>query len=142
MTSTNTAQGIELDEYAPGAWVIGHNLSGYLPEADTYAYADRTEAVEAFVAMAEEYADQDDEMIDEDNQVAYASEDEIPEDERAMMRAVVDSILADDGPNAPDLAGKDYGMRVEDGRGRTIYFWLQWEPTRVPFTDDLNNPLD
>jgi hypothetical protein len=125
-----------------GAWVIGHNISGYLPEADTQAFETRDEAVSAFVDRAQEYAQTDDDHADDVLSDYYTSPDQVPDDEWPSMRAVVDSILTDDGPNAPDLTGKDYAMTVVDSNDRRIVFWLQWEPTRDPGTDDVGNELD
>ena len=115
-----------------GAWVIGHNLAGYSPEADTEAYETRDEAVSAFVTMVEYYADRDDDATWDVVTSEYDSENDVPEDEMPAMLATVKSILKDDGPNAPDLASKDYGMLVEDGRGRDISFWLQWSDDSEP----------
>jgi len=123
-----------------GAWVIGHNLAGYLPESDTFACETREEAVSAFVDMAQDYASTDDDAAWDD--LSNDGAEGIAEDDEPAMLATVTSILTDDCPNAPDLAGKDYGMHVEDSRGRLIYFWVQWEEAREPGTDDVGTPLD
>jgi hypothetical protein len=104
-----------------GAWVTGHNLAGYMPESDTYAYETWKEAVAGMVADAQDYADTDDEhhngMADE----TWTDED------YGSMRATVDAILADDGPREE---GKSWSMWVADSDDRRIVFWLQWEATR------------
>ena len=124
-----------------GAWVIGHNLSGYLPESDTEAYETREEAAEAFAIMARDYADTDDKHA-WDVLTTTTPESDVADDDHPTMLATVSAILKDDGPNVPDLASKDYGMHVEDSAGRLIYFWMQYEPTRDPYTDDVGTPLD
>lgn len=58
-----------------GAWVVGHNLAGYLPESDTVAYEEWSDAVEQFEAMACEYADDDDEANDADEEPDWTDED-------------------------------------------------------------------
>lgn len=111
-----------------GAWVIGHNLAGYLPEADTYAYAEWQDAYDAFVEMCREYADENDEANDE------MATPEWSEDDYGSMRACVDSILAD--RDATRGEGHPAGMIVADSDDRRISFWMQWEETRDPDADD------
>jgi hypothetical protein len=111
-----------------GAWVIGHNLDGYLPEADTEVYETREDAMSAFIAMAEDYAATDDEHAWD----AIHDGIEPADDEYPCMSLTVASILKDDGPNAPDLAGRDYVMSAEDRRGRRIVFWMQWSDQLNP----------
>lgn len=115
-----------------GAWVIGHNLAGYLPESDTHAFADYGEARAAFADMAREYADENDEAND-----AMAAEDWSDED-YGSMRATVDSILADHdhlGAEGPD-GGRQCGMIVGDSDDRRISFWLSWSDDREPEGDE------
>jgi hypothetical protein len=104
-----------------GAWVTGHNLAGYMPESDTYAYETWKEAVAGMVADAQDYADTDDEANDAMADADWADED------YGSMRATVDAILADDGPREE---GKPWSMQVADSDDRRIVFWLQWEATR------------
>jgi hypothetical protein len=104
-----------------GAWVIGQNVAGYLPEPDdTPAFADWSAAADALREMMRDYADRDDEDAFEDDQPA--------------MRAAADSILADDGPET----GVDWACQVVDGRGRPIVFWVSWSDDRYPDDDDPN----
>lgn len=107
-----------------GAWVIGHNIAGYLPESDTVAYADRSEALEAFVSMCREYADEDDERND-----ALALADWSGED-FGSMRATVDSIVRDGDHRS--VRDESAGMVIADSDDRRVSFWMQWEPTREP----------
>lgn len=111
-----------------GAYVIGHNLAGYMPESDTHSFATFPEALEAFENMAREYADSDDEAND-----ALAEPDWSEEDYGSML-AMVNSIIADRDHVAMD----EYqaGMVVTDNSDRSISFWLQWEPTREPDTTE------
>jgi hypothetical protein len=110
-----------------GAWVIGRNLAGYLPESDTYAYPDHAEAAEAFVEMVREYADDDDERNDEHAEPDWA------DDDYGTMRATVDSILADGDATGPDGG---MGMVVGDSDDRPISFWLMWSDDREPYDDE------
>lgn len=103
-----------------GAWVVGHNLAGYLPESDTYAYETWADAVVGLKADARDYADADDDRNDAMEDVDWTDED------YGSMHSTVDSILADDGP----AEGEPYQMMVNDSDGRNIVFWLQWEDTR------------
>lgn len=104
-----------------GAWVAGHNLAGYMPEADTVAYETWKEAVAGMVADAQDYADTDDSHNDDMAQTDWSDED------YGSMRADVDSLLTDDGPTVAD---QPYAMHVTDNDGRHIVFWVQFEATR------------
>src|SRR5258708_7231829 len=48
-----------------GAWVVGHNTAGYLPDTDPSTYTTWTEASEAYVDMCRSWADADDESFEE-----------------------------------------------------------------------------
>lgn len=115
-----------------GAWVVGRNLAGYLPESDTYAFADWADAYETFKDEARTYADENDELNDE-----LASPD-WSEDDYGSMRATVDSILADGDDRKHGLSGQNEsaGMVVGDSDDRPISFWLQWSDDREPEEDD------
>lgn len=143
VTERASAQGYTVPNGKPsGAWVIGHNIAGYLPEADTHAFQTWQEARDSFVVMVQEYADENDESayqrLSETADISDYPDYEANGygDDEPMMRATVDSILTDDGPDFPDLQGKDYGITVDDNGGRTISFWLQWSPDREPGDDD------
>lgn len=116
-----------------GAWVIGHNIAGYMPESDTYAYAEWQEAHDAFVEMCREYAEENDEAND------AMAEPDWSDDDYGSMRACVDSILKDSDHKSLTVFGPDgnpaCGMTVADNDDRWISFWLQWEPTREPDDD-------
>ena len=122
-----------------GAWVIGHNLAGYLPESDTYAYAEWTDAADALKDEMEQYADQDDDATS-DHLAATAVLTDYPDyansgygDDEPSMLAQVKAIYADqDGPRD----GQGWSALLTDGRDRHIAFWLQWEPTRDPDADE------
>lgn len=108
-----------------GAWVTGHNMLGYLPEADTVAFETWKEAVASMVADAESYADTDDEMCDE-----MATED-WADDDFGSMRATVDATLTDDGPpDMPPAESHSWMMCIHDHNEWPIVFWVQWEITR------------
>lgn len=138
-----------------GAWVIGHNLAGYLPESDTYAYETWDEAWRALRDEMEAYADSDDEgalaMLPTDPTEAESHGYTVTRepctcgcntmnvfidygDDEPSMRATVDSILADDGPDSyPD---GDWSAHVTDGAGRSIVFWLAWSDDRSADEED------
>lgn len=112
------------------AWVIGHNLAGYMPESDTYAYADRADAARALIDLMRDYADRDDDAAYE-WLPADAHDDDHP-----TMLATVNSLIADrDGPDGNGITG-DWGYVIEDACGRPISFWLMWSPDRDPDSDD------
>ena len=104
-----------------GAWTVGHNLAGYMPESDVWAFAEWQDAADTYIAEARRYADEDDEMAEEDG------------NESPTMRATVDAILSD--PSFPLEDGKPYGMVVEDNRGRNISLWLDWSDEDPPEDD-------
>lgn len=110
-----------------GAWTVGHNLAGYLPESDVWAFVEWQDAADMYVAEVQRYADEDDEMAAED-----MTEDEW-QAEPPAMRATVDAILSD--PSFPLENGKPYGMVIEDGRGRMISLWLDWSDEDPPEDD-------
>jgi len=111
-----------------GAWVIGHNLAGYLPESDTYAFQNYSEAESAFRDMCREYADADDALND------MLADEFWSDDDYGTMRAIVDSILADgDHVGFPGPNGNPHcGMIVVDSDDRRISFWLVWSDDRDP----------
>lgn len=125
-----------------GAWVTGHNIAGYLPEADTHAVQTWQDARDAFVATVQEYSSDNDEaayqLLSETADPADYPDYESNGygDDEPAMRATVDAILQDDGPDTPAFRGKDFGMVVEDNDGRLISFWLQWSTDRTPGDDD------
>lgn len=118
-----------------GAWVIGRNVAGYLPETDSHAYAEHGDAYEAFKDMAREYADEDDAANDEHAEPDWA------DDDYGTMRATVDSILSDGDhldAHAASLGMEtgSAGMTVADSQGRRIEFWLEWNENEVPDDQD------
>lgn len=122
-----------------GAWVTGHNLAGYMPEADTYAYARWSDARDSLMSDMREYADADDDHA-YDVLSMTADPADYPDhensgygDDEPAMLATVNSILRDNSPE-PD---QDWSARVEDSRGRSIVFWLTYEPSREPDEDDI-----
>lgn len=111
-----------------GAWTVGHNLAGYLPESDVFTYAEWADAAEGYRAEARDYADRDDdaaaEMLTEEEWQA----------EPPAMRATVDSILSD--PSFPLVDGQEYTMIVADNDDRRIAFFLAWSPDTDPPDED------
>lgn len=120
---------------------IGHNLAGYSPETDPEWFADRDAATERLADVMREYADQADETAGEalptDLETArahgYAVADGVIDygDDEPAMRATVDSILADDGPETGSGSWTAY---AEDGRGRSIAFWIHAEDFDPEYT--------
>ncbi len=123
-----------------GAWVVGRNLAGYLPESHTYAFRDWNEAYEQFVLLACEYADEEDDLAYE-----WLQENAVPEDypdyansgygdDEPSMLATVKAILRDGDDRAHGLTGTNEpaGMALEDSNGRRIAFWLDWSDDREP----------
>lgn len=120
-----------------GAWVTGHNLAGYLPEADTYAFKDWEDARQSLVDDMTEYADSNDEAA-----AAVLAATAIPSDypdyestgygdDEPCMRAEVDAVLKDDAARDD----KDFTAHVVDSDGHLIAFWLQWSDDREPDED-------
>jgi hypothetical protein len=115
---------------------IGHNIAGYLPESDAEWFADRAEAVARLADAMREYADRDDETEAEalptDPQTArehgyVVTEDGIDYgDDEPSMRAEVDAVLRDDGPDG--FVEGPWAAHVLDGNLRVIAFWLREEP--------------
>lgn len=121
-----------------GAWVIGHNLAGYLPEADTQAFETWAGAWEGFEIMVREYASNDDAEGYE-----YLAATAVPEDypdyetngygdDEPCMAGAVASVLKDSIPTEDE----GYAFISEDHQGRRISFWLQWSPDREPDDND------
>lgn len=131
-----------------GAWIVGRNLAGHMPESEVAAFESWEDAAEYYVAEARDYADRDDEatfdMLPSDASEAAAQGYSVKRDtydgglsfvgfvdygdDTPVMLATVDSILADDGPRP----GEPHGMIVEDGAGRRISFWLDWSEDSEP----------
>lgn len=114
---------------------MGRNIAGYMPESDVTWYADREEAARALADKMREYADRDDEsaweLLPGDAETARAHGYAVAEDgsidygdDTPAMRATVDSILTDDGPEACNDGWLAY---AEDSSGRMIAFWLHAE---------------
>lgn len=110
-----------------GAWTVGHNLTGYLPESDVFAYEEWADAVEGFKAEARDYAETNDDAAAEG-----MTEEEWTAEPPSML-ATVDSILADD----PPVEGKDFAMIVADSDDRRITFFLAWSDDREPDDDEV-----
>lgn len=110
---------------ANSCWHVGHNLAGYLPESDVQCYLTREAAVVGLKNDAKSYADDDDEQNDASLPDAYGTEDDVPYDAYGSMRATVDSILKDDGPDASSFACSDYAISVSDHGDRRVEFWLK-----------------
>lgn len=91
------------------AWVIGRNQVGCLPDGELISFDDWDNAFAAFKEMAEMWADESDELYDNDH------------DDCGGDRATVDSILADEIPTE----NEDYGMFVVSNNGTTIELWLR-----------------
>jgi hypothetical protein len=121
-----------------GAWVIGHNLAGYLPESDTYAYETWQDAWDGFVGEIEHYADTDDDA-------AYAClsatadmadypdrENSGYGDDEPSMLASVKAWLTDDSP----AEGSEVTHYETDNDERLIAFWLVWSDDREPDEED------
>ena len=132
-----------------GSWVIGYNMAGYLPDSpeNTTAYADRDDAATALADLMRDYADRDDddtaEALPTDPAEARAHGYTVTDagidygDDEPTMRATVDSLLADYGP---DRASGDWSAYAECGNGIRIAFWIMWADDRQP--DDDNDPID
>lgn len=101
-----------------GAWIVGHNLAGYMPESDVLAFDDYAEALNALVEEMRYYADQDDDAAWE-TLPADRADDELP-----SMLAQVGAIVTDE--IKPGHLSGDVGFILEDNAGRPISFWLQW----------------
>lgn len=108
-----------------GAWTVGRNLAGYLPESDVSAFAEDEydEAVSFYLSEARDYADRDDEANDEHAESDWTDED------YGSMRATVDSIIRDgDDVHLGLTSGqRERGMIVRDNEDRPISFWLAWD---------------
>lgn len=113
-----------------GAWVIGHNLPGYLPESDTYAYECHRDAYDSFKEMCREYADRDDEGHDS------LAEPDWSDDDYGSMRACVDSIISNHDDGSWRGGKHEAGMMVRDSDDRPISFWLVWSDDRDPAEDE------
>lgn len=150
----------DLDElYGLEMWVesyrihfhLGHNEPGYLPDEAPICVLDPAEAVAAFLAMAREFADTDDEAAEE-HLLATAAGDDYPcgcghdateHSETQPLPCQVDDCgcegyqpdWGDDTPNTratvdavlaeePPEPGKDYAMSVVDAEGWRREFFL------------------
>lgn len=99
-------------------WTFGFNLAGTSPNPDNVHDVDtREEACQALRSEMREYADRD------DDNTAETLPDDAADDDQPVMRATVDSILTDDGPDC--MPDRDWSAWVEDGSGWRIEFWLK-----------------
>jgi hypothetical protein len=113
-----------------GAWVVGNNLAGFLPESDTYAFAEWADAAEYLEASMREYADADDDAAY--TGWADADDAELEDWDQPSMLAHVEAIFGDnDGPQE----GQDWSTWVEDNSYRRIVFFLAWSDDREPEDD-------
>lgn len=103
-----------------GAWVVGHNLAGYLPESDVIAFDDYSDALDALVSEMRFYADSDDDSAWE----LIQSDPDAADDEAPSMSAQVGAIVTDEVK--PGHLSGDVGWLLEDNSGRMVSFWLQW----------------
>lgn len=109
-------------------WHTGHNQPGFLPESEVYCHGtDWQAALDALKADMRAYADDDDdreyELLSEVSQDDYPlTEDGSRDygDDLPSMRATVDAILTDDGPEN----GKEWQGYVSENDGTVIVFWL------------------
>lgn len=107
---------------------VGHNLSGYMPEADVWRYDELEDAREGLASEMRAYADADDDAarcyLDETAVLEDYTRDEAGNidygDDAPSMLATVEAMLRDDPPHSWGEAG----YLVEDSRGRMISFWL------------------
>jgi hypothetical protein len=49
----------ERDEWSPGAWIVGWNMVGYMPESEPYAFESHAEAKQALIDDLLRFADQE-----------------------------------------------------------------------------------
>jgi hypothetical protein len=127
-----------------GAWVIGNNMPGCLPNPDsTWALADWNEACAALCDEMRTYADGDDGMawtalpgLDDAASWGYTVQDGTVDygDDMPAMRGTVDAILADDGPDCTPR--RDWSATVEENSGHHVTFWIMWSDDRDPDPTD------
>lgn len=105
-------------------WHQGHNIAGFLPEAEVACLPSWQEGAEALRQDMREYAEDDDELAYGDRfpenmtpqqEGAWWNSDEVP-----VMLATVDAMFRDDPPE-PD---EDVEYVVEDRHYNRIAFWL------------------
>lgn len=114
-----------MSEDKVGAWVIGRNIPGYLPESDTYAFTDWAEAESAYREMVREWA------IESDEEYSTLTSLSPGGDYLGSDLATVESILADDPPQTD----QDYSMTVFSNTDDHIALWLMWSPDREVDSD-------
>jgi hypothetical protein len=123
-----------------GAWVVGRNIAGYMPESDTMSFVEWSDAWTAMWDEARRYADEDDALWEE---LPCSCEAEGRTEHRdecyGTMRATVDS-MSTDAAMDPTAQDTDWSMTVNDYNDRPIAFWVQWNGEEV--ADDAEDEYD
>jgi hypothetical protein len=125
-----------------GAWVVGYNRPGYMPETDTDAFAEWSDAVSVLKETALEYADTDDDAAYQTLSETAVRAD-YPDfensgygDDEPSMKATVQAIIRDEIEPLSLNADRDVTFTVSDNDDRPMVFWVQWSTDRTPDEDD------
>lgn len=120
---------------AAGAWVIGDNAPGRLPDTadEASAFADRDDAVRALSEVMRAWADEDDEANDAD-----LDPDHNTEDDYGTTGALVAAMLSasEHVLTGPGLTG-DVSTTATANDGTPREFWIMWDADAIadPDTD-------
>lgn len=125
----------------PGAWVVGYNNAGSLPDPDnTRGYAEWDDAWRAVREEMEYYAQSDDasarDALPTDPEEArahgYTVTDEGIDygDDEPSMHADVRAVFAVDGP--PSTPETDWGQSILTNNGTRVEFWIVFDADRIP----------
>lgn len=117
-----------------GAWVVGHNMPGYLPTADTYAVADWFDAWAILAGELDRYAEDDDNAYQE-IECGHADEEDHDAECFGATRALVDGIMADAEREGLVNENQDFTVTVADNDDRLTTFFLVWSPDSEPDED-------
>lgn len=129
--AVETPEGIVVPE---GAWVVGSNMPGYMPDGDPYAVADWFDGWAILRGDLERYAEQDDDLWMELD-CGHTSEDDHDSECYGSTRALVDAILADGEREGAFEPNQDVEIGVADNEDRPRVFFLVWSPDSDPDED-------
>jgi hypothetical protein len=130
-----------------GAWVVGSNMPGYLPEGDPAAFAEWADAFGYLVDELRRWGDEDDDAyaaLPCDHSPGgdlYALGERCDQDGtdtgcHGSSLALVEAIIRDDLTANPTIVpNQDVTVGVVDNDDRPLNFFLAWSPDSDPDED-------
>jgi hypothetical protein len=112
-----------------GAWTVGYNVAGYLPEAEVLAFSDWATAYDALREEIQEYARGNDEDGDGVFSTGKSMEEQIEGIQGELEQG--SAFFTAQEEKARGLVT----VTLDDRNGQQIEFWLQWSEGVTPDAD-------